>query len=332
MISRAALAICLALLAIPAAASCEGQNLMAALAETDAAAHAGILERGAAVENGEGRFWKVERDGAAPSYLFGTVHSTAAADRGLPEAVATQLRAAKQLLVEITPEEQAKLETRVMTDPTFILDLEAPPLSARLSAEDMALVEKGLAGRQVPLAVAERLKPWMLLSMMAVPLCEQQAMAEGKDVLDQMIAARAKAARVRVAGLETYEEALGAFTAIPAAEMDRMLVESFALVNHEEDLKATLEALYRQGKIAAILEFNIWFGETHGPADDSRETAEALDRAVIAARNKAWLPKLDRAMRKGGVFAAFGALHLPGAEGVVELLRAKGYTVTRIPL
>ena len=143
---------------------------------------------------------------------------------------------------------------------------------------------------------------------------------------------QAKQAQIPVAGLETFEEALGAFEAIPPAEMDRMLVESFALVAHEEDLKATLETLYVQGKIAAIMEFNIWFGETYGPAETSRETAEALDKAVIAARNKAWLPKLDRAMRKGGVFAAFGALHLPGEEGVVALLRAKGYTVTRFPL
>lgn len=332
MMLRAALTVCLALFAVPAAAACQGQDLMAALAEADAAAHAGILERGAAVKNGEGRFWRVERDGAAASYLFGTVHSTRAADRGLPEEVAAQLRNAKHLMVELTAEEQARLETRVQTDPTFIIDLEAPPLSARLNAAEMAMVEEGLSGRQVPLAFAERVKPWMLLSMMAVPLCEQQAMAQGKDVLDQMIAQQAKKARIRVSGLETYEEALGAFNAIPAAEMDRMLVESFAMVEHEEDLAATLEALYTQGKIAAILEFNIWFGETNGPADGSRETAEALDLAVIVARNKAWLPKLDRAMRKGGVFAAFGALHLPGEAGVVELLRAKGYTVTRVSL
>jgi uncharacterized protein YbaP (TraB family) len=41
----------------------------------------------------------------------------------------------------------------------------------------------------------------------------------------------------------------------------------------------------------------------------------------------------DRAvplLEKGNVFIAIGALHLPGEEGVVELLRAKGYRLTAL--
>jgi uncharacterized protein YbaP (TraB family) len=33
-------------------------------------------------------------------------------------------------------------------------------------------------------------------------------------------------------------------------------------------------------------------------------------------------------LEEGGAFIAVGALHLPGEAGLVELLRAKGYTVT----
>ena len=35
-------------------------------------------------------------------------------------------------------------------------------------------------------------------------------------------------------------------------------------------------------------------------------------------------------LEMGGVFAAFGALHLPGEVGVIELLRARGFEVTRL--
>ena len=33
---------------------------------------------------------------------------------------------------------------------------------------------------------------------------------------------------------------------------------------------------------------------------------------------------------KGNVFMAVGALHLPGEEGVVELLRSQGFKLTRV--
>ncbi len=41
----------------------------------------------------------------------------------------------------------------------------------------------------------------------------------------------------------------------------------------------------------------------------------------------------DRAaplLKGGGAFMAVGALHLPGREGLVELLRQQGFTVTRV--
>ena len=35
-------------------------------------------------------------------------------------------------------------------------------------------------------------------------------------------------------------------------------------------------------------------------------------------------------LETGGVFAAFGAMHLVGEAGVIELLRARGFEVTRL--
>jgi uncharacterized protein YbaP (TraB family) len=49
----------------------------------------------------------------------------------------------------------------------------------------------------------------------------------------------------------------------------------------------------------------------------------------LLARNRSWIPALEKAHAAGGAFVAVGALHLVGEGSVVELLRARGFTVER---
>jgi uncharacterized protein YbaP (TraB family) len=40
--------------------------------------------------------------------------------------------------------------------------------------------------------------------------------------------------------------------------------------------------------------------------------------------------RIGRVLEKGAVFVAIGAMHLPGEDGVLNLLEQAGYRVTRI--
>ena len=51
---------------------------------------------------------------------------------------------------------------------------------------------------------------------------------------------------------------------------------------------------------------------------------------LLAKRNANWVPIIEKAARAKSTFFAFGALHLGGEDGVVNLLRAKGYAVKAI--
>ena len=54
--------------------------------------------------------------------------------------------------------------------------------------------------------------------------------------------------------------------------------------------------------------------------------------ALFTARNAAWTPKLDRLFNKpGDHFVAVGAGHLLGSDGLVALLRARGYQLVPCP-
>ena len=49
-----------------------------------------------------------------------------------------------------------------------------------------------------------------------------------------------------------------------------------------------------------------------------------------AERDRRWLAAIEREPEAGHVFIAAGAAHLPGSAGPIELLRQRGWTVTRV--
>ena len=57
---------------------------------------------------------------------------------------------------------------------------------------------------------------------------------------------------------------------------------------------------------------------------------DKLDEKLVYARNDDWIPKLEKLFATGGVFVAVGADHLSGPRGVIALLAARGFKVTRV--
>lgn len=57
---------------------------------------------------------------------------------------------------------------------------------------------------------------------------------------------------------------------------------------------------------------------------------DRIDDLMVHARNADWIPKLEPMLKTGDVFIAVGADHLTGPKGVVSLLAARGYKLTRV--
>ena len=54
-------------------------------------------------------------------------------------------------------------------------------------------------------------------------------------------------------------------------------------------------------------------------------------RRLLLERNQAWLPKLEALFaRKGRSFVVVGAAHLVGPDGLLTMLKSKGYTVEQL--
>ena len=63
--------------------------------------------------------------------------------------------------------------------------------------------------------------------------------------------------------------------------------------------------------------------------DENIITTEHRDK-MLDNRNKNWIPKIIEFAKEQRVFFGVGAGHLPGENGVINLLRKEGYTVKAV--
>lgn len=62
----------------------------------------------------------------------------------------------------------------------------------------------------------------------------------------------------------------------------------------------------------------------------SPEEYDAMMKDLLYDRNASWIPALEKMLGDGGAFVVVGAAHLIGPGSVIDLLRKKGYSVTRV--
>lgn len=307
--------------------ACTGQDLAAQMRAERPAEYDKIAAEAAKTPNGRGLLWKLEKDGKAPSFLFGTMHMTDPRVTELTPAAQAAFATARTVVIETTDVlDQARMMEAMAKQPELMMFTDATTLTSLLSPEDNATLEKGLAERGIPLASVEKMKPWMLAAMVALPACEMARKAGGAPVLDVKLAEDAKAAGKAVAGLETVADQLGAMASLPMEFHIRGLVDSLKLGDRMDDIMETMIALYARGDVGMIVPLINQVTRDSGVDDGGYADFE---QTMIHARNRTMAKNAEAILAEGGAFVAIGALHLPGAEGLVEEFRKAGYTVSQ---
>lgn len=324
-LTAAAAALCL--LAGPLAAECAGQNLFARmpaekLARIVAAADAAPFPRG--------NVWRATK-GDQVITITGTYHFDD--PRHLPnlEALTPDIAAASVVLVEAGPDEEKALMALVARDPSKIMIMEGPTLLERLPPEVWQDLKTALTLRGIPAFMAAKMQPWYVAVLLSVPPCAMDKMQDPKG-LDWLVIDKAQELGVPVRGLEPFDTVFGIFDAMSEAEMITMIQSTLAVEDRAEDYSATLADSYFAGESRMIWEY--MREETYDLPGYTREKVDAefaaMEELLMDRRNRSWIPVLTEAAAKGPVFAAFGALHLSGEEGVLNLLQAEGFMLEEL--
>jgi uncharacterized protein YbaP (TraB family) len=199
-------------------------------------------------------------------------------------------------------------------------------LDKRLPADTLKRAEAVLAGLGIDPRPMMRLKPWMLGSVLALFEAAQAGYVQGQAA-ESWLTGLARAGNRPILEFEGIEQQFLLFETAPWPTQVAFL---------DEALKAVADKTARR-EINRIVE--AW--STADRSELERLLAEMQAQTTIGARftvdtilfgrHPAMVRRIEALMADGRNYLfAVGSLHLVGPRGLVEMLRARGFTVTEL--
>lgn len=262
--------------------------------------------------------WKVER-GPATIYLFGTIHMLPAGykwrDAKLDQALATSQSLSLEIVADKDP-------MRIMLAfGKLAKGSGLPPLADRVPPEKRAALAALVAASGMKTEGGlDELKTWAAAVMLTGAAMKQIGLESDSGVEPQLSKVFRDAGKP-IGEMETPEQQLGYFDALPEAAQRQFLVQTLDdPAKSRKDFGRMLSA-WGKGDTAAI-------EKTF--AEDPEFTPE-LRALLLRGRDELWADELEKRLEKPGVsFVAVGAGHLVGPDSVQAMLAKKGVKAVRV--
>lgn len=255
--------------------------------------------------------WQIEADNGRISHLFGTIHSDDPRVLSLPKPVAMAFDKARTLALELdlgNEDAKAMGQAMLLPDGKDLLSLVGPELYTQ---SVIAMGERGY-----PEGVVSRMEPWAIFITLSMP-------QPGSGLyLDYVLYMGAQEQGKKVVGLEKMAEQLAVFTGLGRDEQVTLLRDTLRDYKQYPELFQELIAAYLNRDLTALVSIS-----EQGMVSSDKALEQRFMNALVEERNQRMAKRLKPLFQKGGVFAAVGALHLPGDEGLLTLLRKQGLTV-----
>lgn len=265
--------------------------------------------------------WKVS-DGDNAVYLLGSFHLLKEDDYPVSPDIEQALAASDKVMFEVPPEE--------MMDPAMAQKFLAAAgysdgrtLSQVLPSALREKFNRILAQRGVTIAQFEAYEPWFVNLSLLLGVSQQMGFRPDQG-LDQYLMQQAAARGKATGGLESIDTQLNVLDSTPMAEQIASLKEFLDKPTEMPGMLSDLHGAWRDGDLARLDKLS---------REEMQEKTPQTYRIVNTERNDAWLPQIQQMLdgqKKGDTLVVVGALHLLGTDGVIEKLRAKGYTVERV--
>lgn len=250
--------------------------------------------------------WEITGNGLSkPSYLYGTMHMMCEDDFVVKEKVKKALENTDKLALELDFDDPAELMAMQK------MTTSGKPLSERLSKEDYAALNSFLQ-KEIGTG-ASQFENYTLVGIMSAVMFKSLNCPPKMYEVEFMQQVMAK--HQEILGLEKVEVQV---TGFQQSYTDKEFIEQLKYYN--SSFFDEMVAIYKEENLNGLYEM----------VTDEKFMDTNAKTIMLDNRNKNWVVKMPELMKAQQVFFAVGAGHLPGENGVINLLRKAGYSVKPI--
>lgn len=260
--------------------------------------------------------FRVRGSHGATIYLLGSVHLLSPDAAKLPAAVDSAFACARFVAFETSLD---SLQAHGMELLALARNAPGTTLRSQLTPAGAAKADSLLKAYGASVDQFAPFKPWfvtLFMTQRAIQLAKFQA----ELGVDAQINARAHEANKPVTGLESVDFQLHLFDSFTPAEQEQMLLSTSSPDSSAANLVSIKDAWLtgNTAKLDSVL-------------NKSTKESPSLFEKLVVARNKSWIPRLDSMLQgSDDGLVVVGAAHLVGAQGVLAMLKAKGYSIEQL--
>ena len=263
-------------------------------------------------------FWEIESPEGKVSHLLGTYHLLGAKFLEAHPKMQVAYEESDAVIVETIMDSTQLMKVAMSGfDPTVSLQ----KLSDSAEYALIKGVMEPLLG--IPLSAADQIFPLNLSVTYSVQLaakCMPEELRHDGAPIDIFLGWKAAKDNKQVVGLESLQEQMNIlFRSQTPEEQMRDLLSLLSDTSAARRTTKQLVEAYAFGDLETMYNLSMEMEESMGDMN-----------AWLDDRNIAWMPQLKPLLNEGGCFIAVGALHLPGENGLLRLLKEAGYTMRPI--
>ena len=253
-------------------------------------------------------------------YLAGSVHMLPASDSKLPAAFDKAYADSAELVMEIDMDDLNPMDAQGMMMEKGLFSGDET-LSGVIGKARFEKLEKQADSMGIPGEALEHFQPWMA----AMTIEQLQLMKLGFDPssgVEMQIANHAKGDHKPITGFETMQEQLGLLADMSMPDQVKFLDLTLDEMQEAQSELNDLLGAWRAGSASKLANM---LSEEYGQAP-------ALYNTLVADRNRKWVPQIERLLKSDKNYMIIvGTLHIVGRNGLLDLLKADGFSAKQLP-
>lgn len=259
--------------------------------------------------------WRVTGPDGKFLYLGGSVHRLRSTDYPLPAAYNRAFEASDHLVGEIDEKAGSALSKTLLSEGHYP---KGDNLKNHVDPRTYDYIRKVFALLRVPESFYSTMRPWLLVVFLEVSSQRNYSSDLG---VERFLFQRAKANSIPVGGLESVREHAAVYAGLSDRQSEALLLLHFIPRVTGSSTTGDLVEAWRRGDVDRLAKLS---------AEEFREFPSFGER-ILGERNRRWIPKIESYLQSGHTyFVVVGAGHMGGPEGLLALLRARGYRIEQL--